>query len=88
LNDRLDVKICYFCNKPSAKKYILNPQTKILNEIFLTALYSGRRYPVCETCAAAWNIKIDKINENWKKLIDEFFESMVIKKGMLVADDK
>ena len=86
MDDGLNPKACYFCNKPSAKKYILNPQTKILNEIFLTALYAGKKYPICETCAAAWDTALNNINDIQKIQIDNLFESMVIKKGALVAD--
>lgn len=86
MDDSLSPKICYFCTKPSAKKYILNPYTKILNEIFLTALYAGRRYPVCETCAVAWDTELNKINDKAKMQIDNLFESMVMKKGALVTD--
>lgn len=86
MNDSLNPKICYFCDKASAKKYVLNPQTKVLNEIFLTALYAGQNYPVCSVCANSWDIELNKINTDWKKLIDKLFESMVVKKGVLIAD--
>ena len=83
---RMDTKICYFCGEISCKKLILNPATKILNEVFLTAVYQGTRYPVCEKCGGVWDKELQRINKDYTENIDKLFEKLVIDKEAIKND--
>ncbi len=77
---RPDTKQCSFCLNPAEKKIILNPQTKVLMNTYLSATYKGTLFPVCLPCSKLWNNGIIAFQKTFTDACDALFASLVANK--------